>query len=214
LTTSVNFQKTAQSEQSPNRRKFFQSGHPDWDLGCRWYIFRPKLLVGLAMEDVGVFCEHLVWNILRPFGIPYDHLVYFVVKWYIVPVLVCRAKKYLATQIGTAVCSRVVTNTSIHPRPSKRSTPKRKKTFLFVQTTSWRQGDQGVDVTIIIFCVFCHFSAQKIGVFLKNQCYDQIFAKTSSSLNKNANIFAKFFAKNIFKIITSVPCDKAPPLVL
>jgi hypothetical protein len=26
-----------------------------------------------------------------------------------------------------------------------------------------------------IFCDFWQFSAEKIGVFLKNQCYDQIF---------------------------------------
>jgi hypothetical protein len=35
----------------------------------------------------------------------------------------------------------------------------------------------GVDVMIAIFCVSCHFSVKKIGGFLKNQCYDQIFAK-------------------------------------
>jgi hypothetical protein len=29
----------------------------------------------------------------------------------------------------------------------------------------------GVDVIITIFCDFCQFSAKKIGVFLKNQCY-------------------------------------------
>jgi hypothetical protein len=46
---------------------------------------------------------------------------------------------------------------------------------------------------------------EKNGVFLKNQCYDQIFAKGSSSLSKKANIFAKFFVENILKIITSVP---------
>jgi hypothetical protein len=32
---------------------------------------------------------------------------------------------------------------------------------------------------------------EKIGVFLKNQCRDQIFAKTSSFSKKNTNIFAK-----------------------
>jgi hypothetical protein len=47
----------------------------------------------------------------------------------------------------------------------------------------------GVDVMITIF-------DEKIGVFLKNRCYDQFFATTSSRLSKNANIFAKFFGKN------------------
>jgi hypothetical protein len=50
---------------------------------------------------------------------------------------------------------------------------------------------------ITIFWDFCLFSAKKISVFLKNQCYDQIFAKTSSSLSKKANIFAKYFGENI-----------------
>jgi hypothetical protein len=34
----------------------------------------------------------------------------------------------------------------------------------------------GADVMITIFCDFRQFSAKKIGVFLKNQCYCQIFA--------------------------------------
>jgi hypothetical protein len=47
---------------------------------------------------------------------------------------------------------------------------------------------------------------EKIGVFLKNQCYDQFFfQKIRVVWAKNANIFAKFFGENIFKIITSVP---------
>jgi hypothetical protein len=59
---------------------------------------------------------------------------------------------------------------------------------------------------IIIFGDFCQFSAKKLAFFSQNLCYDQIFfTKTSSSLSKNANIFAKFFGENIFKIITSVP---------
>jgi hypothetical protein len=64
----------------------------------------------------------------------------------------------------------------------------------------------GVDVMITIFCDFWQFSAKQIGVFLKNQCYDQNVAYFSFVLSKNnANFFAKFFCKNIFKIITSVP---------
>jgi hypothetical protein len=50
--------------------------------------------------------------------------------------------------------------------------------------------------------IFC----DKIGVFLKNQCYDQIFAKTSCSLSKKTPIFSlNFSAKIILNIITSVP---------
>jgi hypothetical protein len=38
-----------------------------------------------------------IWSILRPFGIFCGHLVYFIVIWYICPVLVCCAKINLAT---------------------------------------------------------------------------------------------------------------------
>jgi hypothetical protein len=40
---------------------------------------------------------------------------------------------------------------------------------------SWKTVLLGVDVMNTIFCDFRQFSA-KIGVFLKNQCYDQNFA--------------------------------------
>jgi hypothetical protein len=40
-----------------------------------------------------------VWSILRPLEIFYGHLVYFVVIWYIFPVLVFCTKKNLATLI-------------------------------------------------------------------------------------------------------------------
>jgi hypothetical protein len=50
------------------------------------------------------------------------------------------------------------------------------------------------------------FFGEKIGVFLKKQCYDHIFAKTGSSLStKTASIFAKCFGENLFEIIISVP---------
>jgi hypothetical protein len=77
----------------------------------------------------------------------------------------------------------------------------------------------GVDVMIIIFGDFCQFSTKKIGVFLKNQCYDHFFQKLAVVWAKTANIFAKFFGENIFKIITPVPvyrpadlhnCQKSP----
>jgi hypothetical protein len=54
-----------------------------------------------------------------------------------------------------------------------------------------------VDVMITIFCDFCQFSAKQFAFFSKTKCYDQIFAKSSSSLSKIANIFANFFGENI-----------------
>jgi hypothetical protein len=43
----------------------------------------------------------------------------------------------------------------------------------------------------IIFC-------EKNGVFLKNQCYDQIFALFSFVLSQKRQFFRQNFAKNIF----------------
>jgi hypothetical protein len=63
----------------------------------------------------------------------------------------------------------------------------------------------GVDVMITNFCdFFCQFSAKKLAFFLKIQCYDHFFAKTSSRYVVSEK-HAKFFGENIFKIITSVP---------
>jgi hypothetical protein len=47
------------------------------------------------MEDVGIFYGQLVF--LRPICIFCGHLVYFMVIWYIFPVLVWCTKKNLAT---------------------------------------------------------------------------------------------------------------------
>jgi hypothetical protein len=49
--------------------------------------------------------------------------------------------------------------------------------------------------------IFC----EKMAFVSKTNVMIIFFSKTSSSLSKNANIFAKFFGENIFKIITSVP---------
>jgi hypothetical protein len=47
------------------------------------------------MKDVGIFYGH--WYILQPFGIFDGPVVYFVVIWYIFPVLDCCAEKNMAT---------------------------------------------------------------------------------------------------------------------
>jgi hypothetical protein len=46
--------------------------------------------------------------------------------------------------------------------------------------------------------VSCFCISPKTGVFLKNQCYDQIFSKSSSSLNKKTPIFSPNFSQKIF----------------
>jgi hypothetical protein len=53
-------------------------------------------------SNFGNFFRVLVWKMLlylRPLGIFYDHLVHFVLIWYIFLVLVSRTKKNLATLI-------------------------------------------------------------------------------------------------------------------
>jgi hypothetical protein len=64
---------------------------------------------------------------------------------------------------------------------------------------------------ITIFCYFCKSLAKIIGVYLKNQCYHHIFAKTSIRLSQTTAIyFARCFGENNLKIITSVPgCSRA-----
>jgi hypothetical protein len=58
---------------------------------------------------------------------------------------------------------------------------------------------------ITFLCVFSPIFSEKIGVFLKNQCYYQILTKTTRSLSKKRQYFRQFFGENIFKIITSAP---------
>jgi hypothetical protein len=59
----------------------------------------------------------------------------------------------------------------------------------------------GVDVLIRIFCNFSQFSAEKNGVFLKNQCYDKLFVNTSNSFSKKAIFSPIFWRKYLCKII-------------
>jgi hypothetical protein len=49
----------------------------------------------------------------------------------------------------------------------------------------------------IMIPIFENFR-RKIGVFLKNQCYDQIFALFSLILSKKAIFFANFFSQKYF----------------
>jgi hypothetical protein len=45
----------------------------------------------------------------------------------------------------------------------------------------------------------------KIGVFLKNQCCDQIFAKTCSILSNKRQLISQKIGEIFLKIIASVP---------
>jgi hypothetical protein len=64
----------------------------------------------------------------------------------------------------------------------------------------------GVDVIDHNFLRFLPIVGEKIAVFLKTNATINLFLqKIAVVCAKNANFFAKFFAENIFKIITSVP---------
>jgi hypothetical protein len=68
-----------------------QSGHPVWKFasqGCQIVDFQTKnqtsglcILEDLGMETFGIF--QVIRCILKIFGIRYDHLVLFVIIWYI-----------------------------------------------------------------------------------------------------------------------------------
>jgi hypothetical protein len=64
---------------------------------------------------------------------------------------------------------------------------------------------------ITIFCDFCQFSAKKLCVFLKNQCYAQIFAKNSSSLSKKA-IFHRKIRRKYLKNHNICPWSRLPDI--
>jgi hypothetical protein len=61
---------------------------------------------------------------------------------------------------------------------------------------------------IAIFGDSRQFSANKIGAFTKNTCYDPVFKNTSSFLNKNGNFEPIFSAKRVFKNQNIGPCTK------
>jgi hypothetical protein len=70
---------------------------------ARWFIFLPKITiwVNFGWSYIGRCWYILVY--LRPFRIFVAILVYFMVIWYIFPVLVCCTKKNLATLLPTII---------------------------------------------------------------------------------------------------------------
>jgi hypothetical protein len=55
---------------------------------ARWFIFKPKIPIWVNFGGPYIDWKMLIyfmaiWNILRTFGIFYDHLVHFVFVWYI-----------------------------------------------------------------------------------------------------------------------------------
>jgi hypothetical protein len=80
-----------------------------------------------------------------------------------------------------------------------------------VRLGNWRPGFDsrrvyiGVDVMITIFCDLWQFSAKQLAFFSKTNVMIKFLQKLAVVWAKIANILAKFFGENIFKIITSVP---------
>jgi hypothetical protein len=69
--------------------------------GCQMVCFQTKNLnlgkFWWTLEWKMLKCFMAIWNILRTLGIFYDHLVHFMLIWYIFTVLVSCTKKNLAT---------------------------------------------------------------------------------------------------------------------
>jgi hypothetical protein len=69
--------------------------------GCQMVYFQTK------NPNLGKFWRVFQWNVLvyfksvHSFAVYYGHLVYFLVIWYIFPVLVCCCNKNLATLLST-----------------------------------------------------------------------------------------------------------------
>jgi hypothetical protein len=65
------------------------SGHPVGYQGCQMVCFQTKNPnLGKFMRALDwkmLICYMAIWDILRTFGIFYDHLVHFVFIWYIFP---------------------------------------------------------------------------------------------------------------------------------
>jgi hypothetical protein len=91
------------------QRLFYGLATRVFGIGSRvagWHIFKPKIPIGV---NFGGSCNGRCWYTLWPFGLFCGHLVYifcghllyFMVNRFNFPVLVCCAKKNLATQIGS-----------------------------------------------------------------------------------------------------------------
>jgi hypothetical protein len=72
----------------------FQTKNPN--LGKVWRALDGKMLIYFMA----------LWNILQTFGIFSDHLVHFMLIWYIFPVLISCTKKNLATLVTDVFISR------------------------------------------------------------------------------------------------------------
>jgi hypothetical protein len=75
------------------------------DQGCQMVCFQTKNLnldkFWWTLEWIMLKYFMAIWNILRTLGIFYDHLVHFMLIWYIFPVLVSCTKKNLAALFPT-----------------------------------------------------------------------------------------------------------------
>jgi hypothetical protein len=101
----------------------FQTKIPN--LGKFWRALDLKLLIQFMA----------IWNILQTIGIFYDHLVHFVLIWYISPVLVSCTKKNLATLLG------------ISEQKSRIKTNANKKCF-FDEASNWIHSLLGLSVEV------------------------------------------------------------------
>jgi hypothetical protein len=119
----------------------FQTKNPN--LGKFWRALDGKMLIYFRV----------IWNILRIFGIFYDHLVHFVFIWYIFPVLVSCTQENLATLGQTKIFGSIFS--SFHAF----------KSFAF-QLACYKQGSM-----LRLWRFWQIFG--KNGDYFEKQCYDK-----------------------------------------
>jgi hypothetical protein len=77
--------------------------------GCQMFCFQTKNpnlgKFWRAFDGIMLIYFRAIWDILQLFWIFYDHLVHFVLIWYLFPVLVSCTKKNLATLVACRIAS-------------------------------------------------------------------------------------------------------------
>jgi hypothetical protein len=176
------------------------------------------------MDDVSIFYGHLVhftvlWYPLLTFGKVRGNLVHFIQFWYFVPRKIWQPwSSFLCPDYGGGVLARDVTSAARRNRRFRRRQEVARNVSRFQDlqgfaTPKTKVTDQPSQEPILrlpsltkLGSMLCsRFSAisdnilRKIGVFLKNQCYDRNFAWFSFDLNKKRQFFCWIFRRKYFK---------------
>jgi hypothetical protein len=131
------------------------------NLGKFWTVLRWKMLVYFVA----------IRSIFRSSGIFYGFWAYFKVIWYIYIPRFGQLSQEKSGNHDDGHLLLLLEVLRVHEVRRRRSHAGR---IQLKRKRTWHWGP-GTDVMITIFCDFLNF-CEKFGVFLKNQCYDQLFA--------------------------------------